>query len=54
MESAIRKILAQPAERKKYDEIPKDVRHQFNLPVKMGIYNIDFKEVRKEDISKKK
>lgn len=36
------------------DEIPKDIRKQFILPEKMGIYEINFNEVRKHDISYKK
>jgi hypothetical protein len=40
--------------RKKIDEIPYDVRNQLKLPQKMGIFEINFNEVKKNDISLKK
>ena len=36
------------------DEIPGDIRREFNLPEKMGIFEINFSQVRKDDISRKK
>ena len=39
---------------KRTDEIPTDIRKQFNLPDRIGIYEINFQEVRKQDISVKK
>jgi hypothetical protein len=55
IEAAIRQIFKDDeVKRKKFDEIPKELRHEFDLPQKMGIYEIDFNEIRKYDISKKK
>lgn len=36
------------------DEIPKDVRNDFDLPEKLGMYEINFAKIRKNDISFKK
>jgi hypothetical protein len=36
------------------DEIPHNLRKAFGIPEKMGIYEIDFQAIRKDDISYKK
>jgi hypothetical protein len=52
----LRKIFAEDEEAKKkmIDEIPMDVRHQLDLPRKMGIYEVNFNEVKAQDIMSKK
>lgn len=49
-------ILAQDEDdgEAKDDEIPDEIRHEFHLPKQMGMYEINFHEIRKEDASKKK
>mmetsp|Transcript_7183 Transcript_7183/g.12108 ORF Transcript_7183/g.12108 Transcript_7183/m.12108 type:complete len:1503 (-) Transcript_7183:75-4583(-) len=55
-ENQMMQILEQEDDdnRENEDEIPADIRRRFNLPVNMGIYQIDFNEIRKDDVSKKK
>lgn len=36
------------------DEIPKSVRDEFDLPDKLGMYEINFVKIRKHDIASKK
>ena len=52
----MKKIFAEDEEalRKKIDEIPYDVRRQLGLPQKMGIYEVNFAEVKKNDLALKK
>ena len=50
----LHKIMMQEDEKRKYDEIPSRIRRDFGLPEKIGSYEIDFKKVRKRDVSKKK
>lgn len=40
--------------KKDIDEIPRELRKQFKLPKSMGIYTINFNQIRISDISKKK
>ena len=36
------------------DEIPEEIKKKFNLPEKMGIYEINFNQIRREENSFKK
>jgi len=55
-ENNLHKIFEQDdeAERKKLDEIPHALRHEFNFPAELNLLEIDFKEIRKLDATKKK
>lgn len=36
------------------DEIPEHLRKAFHIPKKMGVYEVDFQAIRKDDISAKR
>ena len=36
------------------DEIPDNLRKQFHIPKKMGVYEVDFQAIRKDDIFSKR
>ena len=40
--------------KKKFDEIPFEIRKTFAIPEILGQYQVDFDEIRKHDASKKK
>lgn len=46
-------IMNAPDERNE-DEIPDNLRKQFQIPKKMGVYVVDFQAIRKDDIFSKR
>ena len=50
---AYQEIMDQPDERNE-DQIPANLRKNFGIPEKMGIYEIDFQAIRKDDNSYKR
>ena len=52
-QKAYQEIMDAPDE-KNEDEIPEHVRRAFQIPKKMGVYEIDFQAIRKDDISYKR
>jgi hypothetical protein len=51
---AIRILASEDPTEPKRDEIPDDIRRELHLPQNMMIYGINFTEVRRHDVSKKK
>jgi hypothetical protein len=56
-EAALHKIFEDAANANRFkaeDEIPSEIKKQFGLPSKMGLYEVDFNKIREHDISWKK
>ena len=40
-------ILEQQDDEPRKDEIPDEIRHEFNLPAQVNFYEVNFNEIRK-------
>ena len=55
LEDQIRSIFAEDeSNRQKPDEIPAEIRKEFDLPKQMDIYKVNFNQIRKYDAAKKR
>lgn len=48
--NAYNEIMEAPPDERNEDEIPEHVRQAFHIPKKLGVYEIDFQAIRKDDI----